>query len=74
MKIGKAKLRSSDGEKFYTLDLEDLVRLVAPALQEFAGDRATEALPALQRLFSRPDGWSISRPVKEAIDQFIATP
>ena len=48
------------------------VRLVAPPLQDLAGERATEVLPALQNLFlttgSQPSG-----PVKEGIDQFIAT-
>ena len=56
-----------------TLVHEDLVRHVALALQELAGDGETEVLPALQNLFLRTDGWQPSGPVKEAIEQFIAT-
>jgi hypothetical protein len=56
-----------------TLVHEDSVRLVAPALQELAGERATEVLPALQNLFLRTDGWRPSGPVKQAIEQFITT-
>ncbi|KAH9972672.1 hypothetical protein BJV74DRAFT_799030 [Russula compacta] len=43
---------------------------IAPALQELAGERVTEMLPALQNLFlrrTRPSG-----PVLEAIRQFVA--
>ena len=56
-----------------TLVREYSVRLVALALQELAGERETEVLPALQNLFLRTDGWQPSGPVKEAIEQFIAT-
>jgi len=56
-----------------TLECEDSVWLVAPALQELAGERATEVLPALQNLFLRTLGRQPSGPVKEAIGQFIAT-
>ena len=56
-----------------TLECEDSVRLVAPALQELSGERATEVLPALQNLFLRTYDWQPSGPVKEAIGQFIAT-
>jgi len=59
--------------KVMTLVLEDSVRLVAPALQELAGERATEVLPTLQILFLRTNGRQPSGPVKEAIKQFIAT-
>jgi hypothetical protein len=37
--------------KDMTLEFADSVRLIAPALQELAGDCATEAVPALQSLF-----------------------
>ena len=56
-----------------TLVHEDSVRLVALALQELAGERVTEVLPALRNLFLRTDSWQPSGPVKEAIEQFIAT-
>ena len=58
-----------------TLERGDSVRLVAPALQELAGERATEAevLPALQNLFLTTYDWQPPGPVKEAIEQFIAT-
>ena len=58
--------------KKLTLESEDLVRLVAPALQELVGQRATEVLPALQNLFLNTEDWRPSGPVKEAIEQFIA--
>jgi len=58
--------------KDMTLKYEDSVRLVAPALQELAGERATEVLPALQDLFLKTS-WRPSGPVKESIEQFIAT-
>jgi len=58
--------------KKLTLESEDTVRLVAPALQELAGERATEVLPALQDLFLHTEDWQSSGPVKEAIVQFIA--
>ena len=58
--------------KKLALKSEDLVRLVAPALQELAGERATEVLPALQNLFLDTKDWRPSGPVKEAIEQFIA--
>ena len=42
---------------------------IAPALQELVGERATEALPALQTLFLRET--LSSGPVQEAIEQFV---
>ena len=47
---------------------EDLVPLVAPALQELTGERVTEVLPALQNIFLR--GPRISGPVKKALKVF----
>jgi len=47
-------------------------RLIAPALQDLAEERATEVLPALQDLFLTTS-WPPSGPVKEGIEQFIAT-
>ena len=58
--------------KEMTLVCEDSVRLVAPALQELARERPTEVLPTLQELSL----WTSTDPlgpVKEAIEQFIAT-
>jgi len=55
-----------------TLKSEDLVRLVAPALQELAEERATEVLSALQHLVLYTDSGRPSGPVKEAIEQLIA--
>ena len=52
---------------------EASVRLVAPALLELARERATEALPALQNLSLTMSGWLPSGPLKEAIEEFIAT-
>ena len=52
---------------------EDSIRLVAPALQELSGEGATEVLPALQSPFLITYGWQPVGPVKEAIEQFIAT-
>jgi len=49
------------------------VRLVAPALRELSGERATEVLPALQNLSLTTSGSSPSGPLKEAIEEFIAT-
>ena len=56
--------------KEMTLVCEDSVRRVAPPLQELARERPTEVLPTLQvlSLSTEPSG-----PVKEAIEQFIAT-
>ena len=51
---------------------EASVRLVAPALREVAGERATEVLPALQNLSLTTSGGSPSGPLKEAIEEFIA--
>ena len=42
---------------------------IVPALQELVGERATEALPALQILFLRE--MHSSGPVQEAIEQFV---
>jgi len=58
--------------KDMTLKYKNSVRLVAPALQELSGESATEVLPALQDIFLRP-GPPPSGPVKEGIEQFIAT-
>ena len=55
------------------LERENSVRLIAPVLQELAGERATEVLPALQNLFLPTHYWQPSEPIKEAIEQFIAT-
>ena len=52
---------------------EASVRLVAPALRELAGERATEVLSALQNLSLMTSGWSPSGPLKEAIEEFITT-
>ena len=57
--------------KKLALKSEDLVRLVAHALQELAGERATEVLPALQNLVLDTKDWRPSGPVKEAMEQFI---
>jgi hypothetical protein len=46
------------------------VRRVAPALQELAGGRAPEVLPALKTLFF--EGPQPSGPVKKVIREFIA--
>jgi len=58
--------------KDMTLTYNDSVRFVAPALQEFVGERATELLPALQNLFLPLWSRRASGPVKEGIEQFIA--
>ena len=58
--------------KQITLKTEASVQFVVPVLQELAGERATEVLPALQNLSLggyRSQQWG---PVKEAIEQFIA--
>ena len=47
-----------------------LVRPVAPALQELAGERATEVLPVLQNLLLEAP--QPSRAVKKALEKFIA--
>jgi len=52
--------------------LDESARLIAPALQELAVESATEVLPALQDLFLTTS-WPPSGPVKEGIEQFIAT-
>jgi len=65
-------LRPFTSVKTMTIIREDSVRLVAPALQEFAVGRATEVLPALQNIFLMVGGWQPSGSVKEAFDQFIA--
>jgi len=58
--------------KKMTLETKDSVRLVAPTLQELAGERATEVLPSLQNLSLRAYRRLPSGPAKEAIEQFIA--
>ena len=68
-------LRPLTSVKDMALRSQDLVELVAPALQELAGEKTTEVLPALQNLFI----WTLSHeqplsgPDKEAIEQFSAT-
>ena len=52
--------------------LDKSARLIAPALQELVGERATEVLPTLQDLFLTTS-WPPSGPVKEGIKQFIST-
>ena len=59
--------------KKMTLKDEASVQHVAPALQELAGERATEVLPALQNLSLTTSSWLPSGPLKEAIEEFIAT-
>ena len=49
---------------------EKCVPRIAPALQELVGERATEALPALQTVFLKEAALS-SGPVQEAIQQFV---
>jgi len=58
--------------KKMTMVREGSIQLVSPALQELAGERATEVLPALQDLFFRTYGGQPSGPVKEAIERLIA--
>ena len=58
--------------KTMTLESEDPVRLIAPALQEFARDRATHVLPALQNLFLTAYPSRSSGPPNEAIEEYIA--
>jgi hypothetical protein len=48
-----------------------LVRLVAPALQELAGERVAETLPVLQNLCL--EGPQPSGAVKESMEKFIAS-
>ena len=59
--------------KIMTLQDKASVRLVVPALRELSGERATEVLPALQNLSLTTSGWSPPGPLKEAIEDFIAT-
>jgi len=59
--------------KIMSLQDEVSVRLVVPALRELSGERATEVLPALQSLSLTTSGLSPSGPLKEAIEEFIAT-
>jgi hypothetical protein len=49
---------------------EAFVLSVASALQDLAGERATEILPALQNIFL--EGFSSSDPVPEGLSKFIA--
>jgi len=68
-------LRLFTSVKEISLQSKDSVQLVAPALQELAGERSTEVLPALQKLLlSAYDSWQLSEsgPVQKAIEQFIA--
>ena len=66
-------LRPFNYVKKMTLEREVSIRLVAPALQELAGERATELLPALQNLYLKTYGRRPLGPVREAIAQFITT-
>jgi len=66
-------LRSFTSVKDMILESENSIQLVAPALQELSVERETEELPTLQNIFSKTKGWLPSGPVKEAIEQFIAT-
>ena len=51
---------------------DDLIKLVAPALQQLTGERVSEVLPALQNLFLKGSSPSApSQPVQEAIEQFL---
>ena len=59
--------------KKMSLKNEASVRLVTPALRELAGESATEVLPALQNLSLSTSGWSPSGPLKETIEEFIAS-
>ena len=52
--------------KEITLETEDSIRLVAPALQELAGESATKVLPALQNLSFMAPRWQLSGPVNKA--------
>jgi hypothetical protein len=47
---------------------KEYARLIAPVLQELAGERAMEVLPSLEKVFI--DGFR--QPVREAIEQFTA--
>jgi len=81
LEIAVSRKDRQGGKNFYarsplkdmTLEFKDSVRLVAPALQELAGERATEVLLALRNLFLRTYDWQPSGPVNEAIEQFITT-
>ena len=53
------------------MTLNKSVQLITPALQELAGERAIEVLPALQNLFLTTGSWRPSGPVK-GIEPFIA--
>ena len=66
-------LRLFTSVKDMTLAFDDSVRLVVPALQGLAGERAIEVLPALQDLFIGTYGRLPSRPVVIAIRRFIDT-
>jgi hypothetical protein len=58
--------------KDMTLEFKSSVRLVAPALQDFASEGTTEVLPALQNLLLRTYDWQPSGPANEAVGRFIA--
>jgi len=62
-------LRTFDSVKDMTLEHDYSVRLVATSLRELSGK---EMLPDLQNLFLRTAGRQPSRPVKEALEQFMA--
>jgi len=49
---------------------KQLAPRIAPALQEFTGDRTTEVLPSLENVFL--EGFLPSEPVQEGIRQFIS--
>ena len=48
---------------------QGFVLRIALALQELAGERVTELLPALQNLFI--EGFELSGPIQEALEQFV---
>jgi hypothetical protein len=50
---------------------EDFAPYIVPALQELVGERTTEVLPVLQKIFL--GGRRRSGPVREGIRQFVAT-
>ena len=55
-------------KNFYVI--KEFAHHIAPALQKLVGERATDVLPALERLFL--EGLPPSGPVQEAIGQFVS--
>jgi hypothetical protein len=62
-------LRSFVAVKNLYLSVEYVPR-IAPALQELAGGRTTEVLPALENIFL--EGFQTSGPLHEGIENFVA--